>query len=271
MPGLTPELRGLLTHLLLPPVPLLLIIICGAALLRNHRKTGRVLLTLGLVCLYLSFTEGAAQVVGLYVQHRPDALEEAQITALRKEQAEHHDVAVLVLGGGALEWVPEYGRADLKPLTLERLRYGVWLSKQLEAPLGFSGGIGWNEYDREMSEAQLAERTVADEYGLKLRWAEARSRDTRQNAAFSVPLLRDSGIHTIVLVTHAVHMKRAMRDFEVAADGAADGGAGIKLVAAPMSVRADAMSTLFDWLPSAGGYERSRYVCYELLGFWAGH
>ena len=196
---------------------------------------------------------------------RPPALEPEHIAALRAEQAEKHDMAVLVLGGGALPWVPEYGRADLKPLSLERLRYGVWLSRQLDAPLGFTGGNGWNQENWDMSEAELAQRTVTEDYGAKLRWAETRSRDTRQNAAYSVPLLEADGVHKIVLVTHASHMPRALRDFEQAAQG------HVALVAAPMSVRDDAMSDVFDWMPSANGYERFRYVCYELLGLLAGH
>ncbi len=255
----------MLTLLLLPPVPLLLLLALGAGLLRNHRKTGRTLLTLALIALWLSFTEGAAQWLGLHVLHRPDALEPSQIAALRAEQAKKHDIAVLVLGGGALPWVPEYGRADLKPPSLERLRYGVWLSRQVDAPLGFTGGNGWNQSDWQMSEADLAKRTLAEDYGMQLRWMETRSRDTRQNAAFSVPLLEGDGVRKILLVTHASHMPRALRDFERVTQGR------IALVVAPMSVRDDAMSEVFDWMPSAHGYERFRYVCYELLGLLAGH
>ena len=58
---LTPEQRGVLTMLLLPPVPLVVLLALGAGLLRQHRKTGRVLLALGLLALWLSFTEGTAQ------------------------------------------------------------------------------------------------------------------------------------------------------------------------------------------------------------------
>ena len=265
MPALTPELRGLLTLLLLPPVPLFVLLVCGMGLLRRHRRTGRTVLALSLLVFWLSFTEGAAQWLSLHVLHRPPALEPQQIAALRGEQTSRHDLAVLVLGGGALPWSPEYGRAELKPLSLERLRYGVWLSRQLDAPLGFTGGNGWNQNNWKMSEAELAQRTAIEDYGMRLRWAETRSRDTRQNADLSVPLLEASGVRKIVLVTHASHMPRALRDFERAAQGR------IALVEAPMSVRDDAMSEFSDWMPSASGYERFRYVCYELLGLLAGH
>ncbi len=262
MPSLTPEQRGLLTLLLLPPVPLLLLLALGAGLLRKHRRTGRTLLVLGFLALWLSYTEGAAQWLGLRVLHRPAALEPQQIAELRAEQASRHDVAVLVLGAGALPWVPEYGRAELKPLSLERLRYGVWLSRQLDAPLGFTGGVGFRQV---ASEAELAQRTVVEDYGSTLRWVESRSQDTRQNAAYSVPMLEADGMRKIVLVTHASHMPRALRDFERVAQGRMD------LAVAPISVRNDAMSEFADWVPSASGYERFRYVCYELLGLLAGH
>jgi uncharacterized SAM-binding protein YcdF (DUF218 family) len=265
MPELTPELRSLLTPLLLPPVPLLVLTGCGAALLRKHRRSGRLLLGLGLIGLWLSCTEGAAQWLGLHLLHRPPALSQQDLLALRAEQQTRHDLAVLVLGGGALPWAPEYGRSELKPGSLERLRYGVWLSRQLDAPLGFTGGVGWREMGRGLSEAELAGRTVAEDYGLKLRWMETRSHDTRENAANSVPLLAADGIRKIVLVTHATHMPRAQRDFERAAQGR------VTLLAAPVSVRDDAMSELSDWLPSSSGYERFSYDCYEFLGLLAGH
>jgi len=262
---LTPELRNLMTLLALPPVPMLLIITAGACLLRRRPRASRALILLGVLTLWLSMTEGMAQALSRHLLHVPPALGEAQIQVLRAQQSSNHDVAVLVLGGGAFAEVPEYGRAELKTTSNERLRYGVHLARRLSAPLGFSGGTGWNEDNLDMSEAELAQRTVQEDYGMNLRWAENQSRDTRQNAAYSVPLLLESHVGTLVLVTHGFHMPRSVRAFENEANGR------LRIVAAPMALRSDAMSTWKDWTPSASGFERCRYAVYERLGLLAGH
>ena len=262
---LTPELRNLMTLLVLPPVPMLIVITAAVCLLRGRPRLSRGLILLSVLALWLFTTEGMAQWLSRHMLHVPPALTESQIRALRAQQASSHDVAVLVLGGGAQADVPEYGRADLKPGTLERLRYGTWLSRQLGTPLGFTGGIGWNQDHVDMSEAELAQRTTLEEYGVNLRWAENQSRDTRQNAAYTLPLLLEDHVQTLVLVTHGFHMPRSLRAFEHEANGR------LRIVAAPMSLRSDAMSTWKDWTPSSSGFERCRYAIYEQLGLLAGH
>ena len=44
--------------------------------------------------------------------------------------------------------------------------------------------------------------------------SEGRSLDTRQNADFSAPMLREAGVGKVVLVTHAAHMHRSVEAFE---------------------------------------------------------
>ncbi|XHS77221.1 YdcF family protein [Burkholderiaceae bacterium UC74_6] len=254
-----------MTLLALPPVPMLLLITAGACLLRRRPRFSRTLILIGVLALWLSTTEGMAQWWSRHLLNVPPALSEAQIQTLRAQQSSGHDVAVLVLGGGAVADVPEYGRAELKQHTLERLRYGAWLSRQLGAPLGFTGGIGWNQDHIDMSEAELAQRTTLEDYGINLRWAENQSRDTRQNAAYTLPLLLESHVGTLVLVTHGFHMPRSVRAFEHEANGR------LHILAAPMGLRSDAMSTWKDWAPSASGFERCRYAIYEQLGLLAGH
>lgn len=264
MPEPTPELRSLLAFLALPPMPMLILIILGTLLVRRRPGWSRGLLGLGILSLWLACTEGTAQWLSLHVLHVPPPLTETQQQALRTRQESAHDVAVLVLGGGAVEWSPEYGRPELKPRSLERLRYGIWLSRRIGAPLGFTGGPGWNHDILDMSEAELAQRTAL-EYGLNLRWAENQARDTRANAAFSVPMLVGDHFNTVVLVTHGFHMPRTLRNFERVAQGR------LQFVAAPMGLRADAMSEFSDWLPSVGGLERVRYAAREWLAIRVDH
>jgi len=233
--------------------------------MRRHRQVGSALLLASLLGLWLACTAGAAQWLALNVVETPPALSPAAIDGLRAQQARHRDVGVLVLGGGVRRFTPEYDGPSLNAITAERFKYGVWVSRQLAAPLGFSGGIGWSARHLGVSEASVVERTAREEFKLPLRWAEGRSRDTRENAALSLVLLKADGIKTLVLVTHDLHMPRAQRAFVSAAAGQ------INIVVAPVGLQRDAMSELGDWMPTGEGLKRVRYAVYEWLALRAGH
>lgn len=258
-------LKPALLALLLPPVPLLALVLLGAALLRRHARTGRALMGLGVLSLWLVCTEGLGQWLALDVIHTPPALSLAAIDSLRAEQAANGTVAVLVLGGGVRADVPEYHGPRLADITQERFRYGVWLARRLKAPLGFSGGIGWAARNRQVVEASVAAQTALDEYQQPLTWAEGRSRDTRENAQLSLALLKADGVKTVVLVTHDLHMPRAQQAFVEAAAGQ------MAIVVAPVGLYRDAMTTLLDWAPSGEGLTRVRYATYEWLALKLGH
>ena len=66
------------------------------------------------------------------------------------------------------------------------------------------------------------------EFGRPLKFVEDDSRDTRENAARTLALLRPIGIRHIVLVTHGWHMPRALKAFETAA-----AGSGIRYIVPP--------------------------------------
>ena len=257
------ELKPTLMVLLLPPVPLLALVVMGAGLLRQHRWAGRFFLTLGLVGLWLSGSEGAGQWLSLHLVKSPPALSAETLAALQA-QPKQAGMAVLVLGGGARSDVPEYQGPGLLAPTHERLRYGIWLARRTGAPLAFSGGIGWQARHLQVSEASVAEQVAREIYGLPLQWSEGRSRDTRENAAFSHELLKAHGVKTVLLVTHDLHMPRALQAFREAVQGQ------IEIVPAPVGLRRDAMSEFSDWTPSAEGFARVRYAVYEWLGRLAG-
>lgn len=251
--------------LLLPPAPLIGLAAAAGLLMRRHRRAGAALLAASLLGLWFTCTDGAAQWLALNIVKAPPALSPAAIEGLRAQQAQHHDVGVLVLGGGVRRFSPEYDGPSLNTITAERFKYGVWLARQLNAPLGFSGGIGWSARHKGLTEASVVERTAREDFKLPLRWAEGRSRDTRENAALSLALLKADGVKTLVLVTHDLHMPRAERAFVAAAGGA------MTIVVAPVGLERDAMSELGDWMPSGEGFSRVRYAVYEWLALHADH
>jgi uncharacterized SAM-binding protein YcdF (DUF218 family) len=252
--------KTLLLATLLPPAPLLLLAAWGGWRLRHGRRFGGLLLGLALVGVWFSATEAAGELLSRALG-RPAALSQAQVDAL-KGQA---NGAVLVLGGGVYRHLPEYDAGAPSRPTAQRLAYGVWLARRSGWPLAFSGGIGWTATELHQPEAEIIARVAAEDYGLPLRWAEASSRDTRENAAKSLPMLAAAGVRQVVLVTDDAHMRRAVRAFE-----ATGGPLGIAIVPAPVGLRDDALTSFDDWCPSTDGFWRVRNIVYETLAWWAG-
>lgn len=250
-----------LATLLLPPVPLLLLILIGALMLRR-RALGWLPLLAGVAGLWAICSSAGGQWLVTRLTQPPPVLSEAQVQSLRA--APH--TAILVLGAGRYPWAPEYGGAVLKPLAAERLRYGVRLAHRTGLPLGFSGGVGHGS-EGGPSEAEAAAAMLAEDYRLPLRWAEGRSRDTTENARYSVEMLRRDGITRIVLVTHGFHMRRALAAFRRAT---ADGGPPIEIVAAPTGMRTPRPLLLSDLMPEPEGYRLSWIALHEWLGRLAG-
>jgi uncharacterized SAM-binding protein YcdF (DUF218 family) len=173
-------------------------------------------------------------------------------------------IAIVVLGGGAEPYAPEYGAGSLSRDSLERLRYGLWLGRQSGWPVAFSGGLGWAARAGE-PEADVAARIAREDFHQPLRWVENTSRDTRENAALSVVLLKNAGVTRIVLVTHGWHMQRARALF----DGAA-AASGLHIEPAPMGLADSSQLPVLDWLPSSDGFRQTRLVLREWLGLRLG-
>ncbi len=252
--------KTLLLAAVLPPAPLLALAAWGGWRLRRGRWDGGWLLALGLLGVWLSATEAAGELLSRALGE-PPVLTRAQVDALWGRS----DGAVLVLGGGVHRHLPEYDAGAPKRLTAERLAYGVWLARRTGWPLGFSGGIGWTATRQREPEAAIVARVAAEDYGLPLRWAESRSRDTRENAANTLPELASAGVKQVLLVTDDGHMRRALRAFE-----AVGGPLGMRIVPAPVGLRDDALSSFDDWCPSPEGLGRVRNIVYERLAWWAG-
>ena len=255
------SMKPILTALLLPPVPLLLLLIFGARLLLPRRGWGWLIIMTSVALLWLTACTGTAQLLSQFVLHPPAALTASRIAELKK--LPKPGTAIVVLGGGMEPFAPEYGVSNLKHSSLERLRFGIWLSRQTGLPLAFSGGVGWGQPDAK-PEARIAAQVASAEFGVPLKWVEDESRDTRQNAARSVSLLKADGIRHIVLVTHGWHMPRAMQAFEAAAHGE------ITIEAAPMGLAQKDDLPALRWIPSSDGTTAVRNILRELLGRVAG-
>jgi uncharacterized SAM-binding protein YcdF (DUF218 family) len=187
-----------------------------------------------------------------------------------KELARQPGTAIVVLGGGRQRSAPEYGFTTLHARSVERLRYGIWLSRKTGLPLAFSGGNGRAE-PVGPTEAELAAGIAELEFKHPLRWLEDQSRDTHENAVRCLALLKPEGIKRIVLVTHAYHMPRALRHFQRAAAVQGQGQANkLEIVPATVGRPLPGPWVLANWLPSLRGLEENQLALHELLGLWAG-
>ncbi|HMC15302.1 MAG TPA: YdcF family protein [Albitalea sp.] len=252
--------KPLLTALLLPPVPFLLLMLIGARLILPRRGLGWTIILISVAGMWVTTTMGFARVVERFVLSVPPALSSERIAQVRAEAKGRSSHAIVVLGGGVEPFAPEYGVSMLSAYSLERLVFGNWLSRETGVPVAFSGGPGWAQRQN-VSEAEVAARIAAQELGRPLKWTEEQSRDTRENAARTIPLLKRAGVTHILLVTHAWHMPRAKRAFdELAAPN------GIQVEAAPMGLGSRAEGPALDWLPTTLGTMRTRGALRELLG-----
>lgn len=93
---------------------------------------------------------------------------------------------------------------------MARLRYGLWLGRATGIGVAFSGGASYLDAGAPR-EAQVAARIAADEFGLPLRWVEDRARDTRENARFTVELLRSAGARSCACDPRLAHAARLAR------------------------------------------------------------
>ncbi len=247
----------------LPPVPFLVLVLVGARLLLPRRGLGWLIILVSVVLLWLSATTGAVRVLGQLLSPPLPALSFDRVRELRAEAAAKKPVAIVVLGAGSEPFAPEYGVSSLQSGSLERLRYGLWLAGLTGAPVAFSGGTGYGQ-EGATSEARVAAKIAADEFGRPIRWVEGESHDTRENATLTMAMLKPAGINHIVLVTHGYHMPRALRAFTEAA------GPGVQVEAAPMGLAKNLETPTLEWLPSAPGFRDMRQLLRELVGNAAG-
>jgi len=252
--------KPLLSTLILPPLPLLLLTLVGARLMFHRRLLAWLLVLLGTGGLWLACTPAVGLGLTQWLLRPPPALSPGEIADLKKAPK----TTIAVLGGGSRPLAPEYGVSTLKPDGIERLRYGLWLGRETGLPVGFSGGLGHGEPEGS-TEGAIAARIAEREFGRPLRWTETESRDTRENAIKTIDLLHPMGIEQVVLVTQDYHMARSLRNFQRAAEGR-----HMKIIAAPMGMPPGGRMKLNDWLPSPAGFRTTWLALHEWLGLVAG-
>jgi uncharacterized SAM-binding protein YcdF (DUF218 family) len=233
------RLKTLLRDLILPPAGPLLLALLGLLLLKVRPLLGRACLIAGLALLWLLSTPIVSDALTGLVELYPP---------LELRQAATAQAIVILGGGGQRALAPEYGGAAAKPFLLERLSYGAYVAQKTGLPIlvtGFS------------VEAHAMHDSLQRNFGIETQWIDDQAYDTFQNARNSARILGSAGVHRIVLVTRATHMRRAVREF-------AD--AGFDVVAAPAGMREAHDYDLQSYLPDPEALLYSHMAIYELLG-----
>ena len=242
-------LKKILSLVLLPPLAPLLLILAGLLLLRHRPRLGRFLAWGGLVATVLLSTPATVQQLRLPLENIP----------VPTAQALKGGQAIVILAGGRTKAAPEYGGETVNRLTLERIRYGARMARQTGLPVLVSGGAP----SKGTPEAVLMRDALQQDFGVKVRWVESDSLDTRDNARNSAAILKPLGIRRVVLVSHAAHLLRARAEFI---------DAGFEVVPAPtgfLGGDAEASSTIGDFLPGPSAAYTGWLVCHEWLGYLA--
>lgn len=256
-------LKPLLAAMLLPPVPWLLLVLLGGWQMTRRRWLGWLLLLAGTGLIWASSTSLVADWLGQSLLKTPPALRDPRVLLQQPRPA--GDTLIVVLGAGRYAGA-EYDRVTLNTLAMERLRYGIWLSRQTGFAVVFTGGLSPGA--RPPTEGAMAERVAREEFRHPLAWIEERSRDTHENALYTVDMLRERRVGRIVLVTHGLHQPRALGHFRRARDAA---GLDFDIVPAPVGINEKGPQRLLsDYYPTPGGITRVRYALREWLGLLAG-
>jgi len=235
-------LKAVVKALILPPTGPLVVAVIGLLVLHRRPRLGHAIAAFGVVLLLVLSTP----IVAILLVRALDDSPVIDIGAAKSAQA------MVILGGGTRRNAAEYGGDTLGRLTLERVRYGARVARLTGLPVLVTGGSVYGG----QTEAKLMRDALELEFGVPVRWLEARSRTTHENALYSAEILRSNGIDRVVLVAHSVDMARAKAEFAQY---------GVKVIPAPTGIPAAEFGGPLDYLPSMAGLQGSYYAIYEMV------
>lgn len=240
---------SLLAHyLLLPPINMLGLALAGLAVRRNHPRCGKAV-SIGALLLLLALS--TRFVANLMLAPLEDGAPVFDPRAAGGAQA------IVILAAGTIQHAPEYGGEDVPDaLALARIRYGARLQHETGLPILVTGGR--LDPDKEpMSYAAGMAEALRRDFRTEVAWLEEASTTTAENAELTAAILLPKGKRRIVLVTHAMHMRRSVLVFRAA---------GFEVIPAPTAFYSRTPFHPAQLLPSAGGLSASYYAMYEWIG-----
>ena len=162
--------------------------------------------------------------------------------------------AIVVLGGGVRRGDGDKAPDTLGPWTLERLDFAAHAYRQLNLKVAVSGG---KAADAHSAEATLMKAALQGDFNVPVSWVEDKSRSTFENALYTKKLLQADNVSTVLVVTHAWHMRRALWSFE---------RVGLHAIAWPAPLTYEEADRADDYLPSMSALQDSYHALHEAIG-----
>jgi len=226
-----------------PPTVFIVLSLAGALTALVWRRAGIALALASSLSLYIAATPALSS----YLLQRVESEIPANVD-LREAQA------IVVLGGDV-----RYGNgADipdtLGTLSLERVVLGAAAYRRLHLPVAVSGGELAGAH---ASLGALMKAALDEDFAVPVAWNEDRSRTTWENALYTSQLLLPEKLTTVVLVTQAMHLPRALWAFE---------RVGLKALPWPVPRTVFRIDKVGDFLPSIAALHGTFYAVHEMIG-----
>ena len=242
----------LLALLLYPPnVGLLLVVIAVILALAHYRRAAVILTLLGLIWPLLWSLPVTTLYFGGQLENRY-----AYQTAPTLPKAD----VIVVLGGNTqsnrANWFEPYNKATASD-RLDRAAEIYFAGRAPQILLSGSALEGKTSEARIMARV-MRQKGIPDTVLL----LENDGRNTRENAVGTLEILKAHKLQSVLLVTSALHMPRAMATF--AAEGIQAIAAGL-----PAQIVVPEDETIDPWIPHLRTLEGSRAIIKEYLGMFA--
>ncbi len=196
----------------------MIVVLILAVLLRHRRPKAAVVLVIATTTVLYLLSIPPLSIGLSRLTEKVPALTADQIRAFKPQ-------AIVILGGGAEVKAAEYAQRTVpSESSLRRMAYGAYLAQSTKLPILVSGGYGESRQESE----GWAMKTSLESFAVPVAWTETESRNTRENALFSQPMLAREKIERILLVTDASHAARARGAFQAT---------GMTVLAAPTGFR----------------------------------
>ncbi len=237
-------MRELLSYsFVLPPTIFIVGCLAGALIGLVRPRIGTIVVLSSSILLYLFATPA----VSIFL------LDDELVMSVPTDPDLARAQAIVVLGGDY-----KFGDGGSIPdsvglLTLERLAAAARLYRRLGLPVVVSGGPVAGS---DKSLAKLMRDELEQNFSVPVKWVEDRSRSTYQNALYTAELVKPTNINTVIVVTQAWHMPRALWSFHRA-------GLNALPFSPPEAIRS---IDLRDFLPSVSALHNSFYALHEIFG-----
>ncbi len=186
------------------PLGLAILLLLMALIFHRKPKTRWGLTCAALLILWLSSTTGLSNLLARSLEWRYKPPEEIPAAPV-----------AVVLGGGTEPALSPRSTVEINGAG-DRVLYAAELYRQgiVQSLLLTGGEISWQTGGSSSPAEDMASILTAIGVPPEALWLETKSLNTYENALYSSEMLEEKGIQSILLVTSALHMPRAVALFE---------------------------------------------------------